>query len=261
MKGLKGKVGIVTGASRGIGKAIAKRLVAEGVKVAMVSRSSKMNDAFNEITRQHGQDIGFPFIANVGTIEDVQDMVKATTKRYGKVDILVNNAGVNKPGNTLLTTPEEDFDEVMKVNIKGVFLCSREIAREMVKRKCGNIINISSWVAKAGRPLMSVYSASKAAIMVLTQAMAIELAPYNIRVNSICPGSIDTEMHDAANQLIAEKRNVSLQEMCELELKLIPMARFGMPEEIAASAAFLASDEAQYITGQALSVDGGLEFR
>ena len=124
-----------------------------------------------------------------------------------------------------------------------------------------NIINISYWVAKAGRPLMSVYSASKAAVMVLTQAMTIELAPYNIRVNSICPGSIDTEMHDAANQLIAEKRDISFDEMCELELKLIPMTRFGKPDEVAASVAFIASDEAQYITGQALSVDGGLEFR
>lgn len=260
MKGLNGKIGIVTGAARGIGRAIAERLCLEGTKVAMVDINPRVVETYNDIKKQYSRDIGFPFVADIAEIQDVQNLVRETIGRYGRIDILVNNAAISKPASPLVTTSEEDFDEIMNINFKGMFLCSAQVAKEMTKKKSGNIINIGSICGKSGHPYYSVYCASKAAGLAFTQAVAIELAPYNIRVNNICPGYTDTELRDQTVQGEAQQRDVSVEEIYEAELRKIPLRRRGKPEEVAAGVAFLASDEAQYITGQAINITGGADI-
>ena len=259
MEDLKGKVAIVTGARRGIGRAIAERLCREGVSCALADINPQIVNTYREIGSTFTEEVGFPFVADVTKAQDVQNLVQETIKRYDRIDILVNNAGVNKPASPLVTTSEKYFDEVMGINFKSLFLCSREVARQMIQQKSGNIINIGSNWGKTGQALFSLYSASKAAGIAFTQAIAMELAPYHIRVNDICPAFIDTEMHDIAVKSEAEKRGISEQEVCEKELKGIVIGRYGTPEEIAAAVVFLVSDEAGYITGQAINISGGIE--
>jgi len=260
VKGLKGKVGIITGAAGDLGRALTRRFFSEDVKVVGVDINPKVIETFNKIKGEYDRSEGFALVVDITKIDDVQNMVRETMKQYGRVDILVNNAAINKPANALVTTSEKDFDELVDVNFKAIFLCTREVAKEMIKKKSGNIVNIGSYFGKTGHPFFSVYCASKGATVLFTQVVAIELAPHNIRVNEICPGDMDTEMHNKAIREEAEKRGMSFEEMYELDLKAIPMGRVAKTEEIAAGVAFIVSDEAQYITGQAININGGREF-
>ncbi len=260
MKGMKGKVAIITGAAGDLGRALTRRFFSEGMKVVGVDINSGVIKTLEKIKKEHQGSDGIALVGDITKVKDVQNMVSQTIERYEGVDILVNNAAINKPANAIITTSEEDFDELMNVNFKAIFLCTREVAKEMIKKKSGNIVNIGSYFGKTGHPFFSVYCASKGATVLFTQVVAIELAPYNIRVNEICPGDMDTEMHNKAIREEAEKRGMSFEEMYQLDLKDIPMGRVAKTEEIAAGVAFIVSDEAQYITGQAININGGREF-
>lgn len=243
---LEGKVALVTGASRGIGREIALELAREGCNVAVNYSGSeaKANEVVDEI-----KGLGREAIAvqcNVSDSDAVQAMVKETIGQFGSVDILVNNAGITKD-NLLMRMKEAEWDDVININLKGVFLCTKAVTRQMMKQRSGRIINISSIVGVSGNPGQANYVAAKSGVIGLTKTTAKELAPRGITVNAIAPGFISTDMTD---KLPEDVRN----EM----LKQIPLSRFGDPQDIAKVVTFVASDSASYMTGQTLHIDGGM---
>jgi len=245
---LSGKTAIVTGARRGIGRAIALALAREGANVVVSDINQddcqKVVDEIEKLGRR-----GLALKCDVGSSNDVEDMVKRIVAEFGKVDILVNNAGIiaYKP---FLELTDEEWDKTLNVNLKGQFLCARAAGRDMVKNKKGRIINIAS-ISSGGCgiafPLIAHYTASKGGVVALTEALALELTSQGINVNAICPGAIDTDMAKGA------KESGQLQQV----LARIPKGRLGQPEEIANLAVFLASEESDYISGAAIVIDGG----
>ena len=240
---LSQKVAIVTGATQGIGLACAQRLLAEGAKVMLVDIKPEGEQAAAEL----GDQARF-FAADVSQKADVDAMVAATLKEFGRIDILVNNAGVTCAAD-FLDVKEEDFDRVIRINLKSMFLCGQAAAREMVKQQSGCIINMSSVNAELAIPNQVPYVVSKGAINQLTKVMSLNLVNHGIRVNGIGPGTILTEL--------AKKAVMASPESRQTILSRTPMGRCGEPEEVAAIAAFLASDDASYMTGQTIYVDGG----
>jgi NAD(P)-dependent dehydrogenase (short-subunit alcohol dehydrogenase family) len=240
---LSQKVAIVTGATQGIGLACAQRLIAEGAKVMLVDIKPEGADAAAAL----GEQARF-FAADVSQKADVDALVAATMAAFGRIDILINNAGVTHAAN-FLDVCEEDFDRVMRINLKSMFLCGQAVAREMVKQQSGCIINMSSVNAELAIPNQVPYVVSKGAINQLTKVMSLNLVEHGIRVNGIGPGTILTELAKQAVMSSPESRHTILSRT--------PMGRCGEPEEVASIAAFLASDDASYMTGQTLYVDGG----
>jgi glucose 1-dehydrogenase len=240
---LAGKVAIVTGASQGIGLACVQRLVQEGARVMMAdvreegaATAAALGDAVRFVR------------ADVGLKTEVDAMLAATLAAFGQVDILVNNAGVTHAAG-FLELAEEDFDRVLRVNLKSMFLCSQAVAREMVKRGSGCIVNMSSVNAELTIPNQVPYVISKGGVNQLTRVASIALAEYGIRVNAVGPGTILTEL--------AKQAVLSSPEARRTILSRTPLRRCGEPEEIASIVAFLASDDASYMTGQTLYADGG----
>lgn len=248
MRGLSGKVAIVTGGARGIGRAVAARLVEEGMSVMIAD----VDDEGGEKTAAElGEAVRFTE-CDVAEKLDVRNLLAATLDAFGDVHVLVNNAGI-VGGAAFLELSEEDFDRVLAVNLKGAFLVSQAVAKHMVERvkaggPGGSIVNMSSVNAVFALPQQVPYSVSKGGLAQLTRAAALALAPHKIRVNAVGPGSIDTDMLAAVNKDAAAKKMV---------LSRTPMGRIGRPEEIAAVVAFLASDDASYVTGQTVYADGG----
>jgi NAD(P)-dependent dehydrogenase (short-subunit alcohol dehydrogenase family) len=237
------KVAIVTGASQGIGLACAQRLAREGARVMLADIRPEGADAASMI----GEQARF-FCADVSQKADVDALIAETLAQFSQIDILVNNAGVTHAAD-FLDLAEEDFDRVLRINLKSMFLCSQAAAREMVKRQSGCIINMSSVNAELTIPNQVPYVISKGGVNQLTRVAAIGLAQHGIRVNAIGPGTILTEL--------AKKAVLGSPEARHTILSRTPMGRCGEPEEIAAIAAFLASDDASYMTGQTLYADGG----
>jgi len=240
---LANKTAIVTGASQGIGLACAQRLVQEGARVMLVDIRPEGADAaaaLGDAARFHHADVSIK--------AEVDAMVAATLAAFGQVDILVNNAGVTHAAD-FLELEEEDFDRVLRINLKSMFLCSQAVARDMVKRQRGCIINMSSVNAELTIPNQVPYVVSKGGVNQLTRVSAISLAQHGIRVNAIGPGTILTELAKQAVLGSPEARHTILSRT--------PIGRCGEPEEVASIAAFLASDDASYITGQTLYADGG----
>ncbi|MRW91266.1 glucose 1-dehydrogenase [Duganella sp. FT80W] len=240
---LLNKVAVVTGATQGIGLACAQRMIAEGAKVMLVDIKPEGAEAAAEL----GEQARF-FAADVSQKADVDALVAATLAAFGRIDILINNAGVTHAAN-FLDVCEEDFDRVMRINLKSMFLCGQAVARVMVKQQSGCIINMSSVNAELAIPNQVPYVVSKGAINQLTKVMSLNLVEHGIRVNGIGPGTILTELAKKAVMASPESRNTILSRT--------PMGRCGEPEEVASIAAFLASDDASYMTGQTLYVDGG----
>ena len=240
------RVALVTGASRGIGRAIALRLAAEGCYVVINYNGSKekAEEVQQEILQAGGQ--AHIYQCNVADFQACGEMFKDTISKMGHLDILVNNAGITKDG-LLMGMSEEDFSKVVDTNLKGTFYCIRHAARTMIKQKKGRIINLSSIVGVSGNAGQANYAASKAGVIGLTKSAAKELASRGITVNAIAPGFICTDMTQVLSEQVKEK--IWAQ---------IPMGGFGDPQDVAAAAAFFASEEAGYITGQVLMVDGGM---
>ncbi|MCA0983362.1 3-oxoacyl-[acyl-carrier-protein] reductase [Halobacillus yeomjeoni] len=243
---LQDQVALVTGASRGIGRAIALELAAQGAKVAVnyAGSEDKAEAVVQEIRELGG--VAIKTQANVASEEDVKRMVKTVVDEFGRLDILVNNAGITKD-NLLMRMKEEEFDSVIDTNLKGVFLCTKGVTRQMMKQKYGRIINVASIVGVSGNPGQANYVAAKAGVIGLTKSNAKELAARNIQVNAVAPGYITTDMTDA---LTPEQR--------EKMLEMIPLNRLGEGQDVARVVRFLASEDSAYMTGQTLHVDGGM---
>jgi len=243
---LKGKSALVTGASRGIGRAIAIELANQGANVAVnYAGSEEKAQAVVEELEQLGVK-AFKVQADVANEADVKDMVKQVVDQFGSLDILVNNAGVTRD-NLLMRMKEEEFDQVINTNLKGVFVCTKGVTRQMMKQRAGKIINVASVVGVSGNPGQANYVAAKAGVIGLTKTTAKELASRNILVNAVAPGFISTDMTDELND--EQKAGI---------LEMIPLAKLGSPEDVAKVIRFLASDDANYITGQTIHIDGGL---
>jgi len=239
------KVAIITGSSRGIGRAIALHLASRGAIIVASARNlAALESLVAEIEGQGGKALAVP--SDVGISQDVEKLFASATDTFGRVDILVNNAGITRDG-LMMRMKDEDWDAVMNTNLKGAFFCSRAAAKIMSKQRSGRIINISSVVGEMGNAGQSNYCASKAGLIGLTKSNARELAKRNVTVNAIAPGFIVTDMTDALSDQLKE----GLQAQ-------IPLARLGEAEDIAHAVAFLAAEQAGYITGQVLGVNGGM---
>jgi 3-oxoacyl-[acyl-carrier protein] reductase len=243
---LQGKNALVTGASRGIGREIALELARQGANVAVNYAGSEASakEVVDEITGM-GR-VSFAVQANVADGTSVTEMVKQTVEQFETLDILVNNAGITRD-NLLMRMKEDEWDAVINTNLKGVFLCTKAVTRQMMKQRNGRIINISSIVGVTGNPGQANYVAAKSGVIGLTKTTAKELASRGITVNAIAPGFITTDMTDKLSEEIKGEM-----------LKQIPLARFGEPKDIANVVVFLASEDSRYMTGQTLHVDGGM---
>ena len=243
-----GKTAVVTGGSRGLGRAICLKLAKDGVNVVFCYAG---NETAAQETVSACQTPGGSVLAvrcDVSDADGVNALMDTAVKTFGRIDILVNNAGVTRD-NLLMRMKPEDFDAVIRANLKGTFLCMKAVARQMVKQRYGRIVNLSSVVGLRGNAGQVNYAASKAGVIGMTKSLAKELAGRNITVNTVAPGFIATDMTAA---LTDSARTAALTS--------IPMGRMGSPEDVAAAVAFLASDEAAYITGQVLAVDGGMSM-
>lgn len=245
---MKMKIALVTGGSRGIGKAIASKLSGAGYFVIInYARSEAEGLKVLEEIKEKGGD-GALYQCNIADYNAVGDMVTDITKTYGTIELLVNNAGITKD-QLMLRMSEEDFGDVIDVNLKGTFNCVKAVTRSMFKARRGNIINISSVIGLVGNIGQVNYSASKAGVIGMTKSLAREYAARNIRVNAVAPGFIETEMTEVLNDDV--KNNI---------LSKVPLNSLGSPEDVANVVEFLASDKAKYITGQVLAVDGGMNM-
>ena len=243
---LKGKCAVITGASRGIGKCIATKFAKEGANVVINYRNNE-EEALK--VKQELEDLGSQVLvvkADVSELEQAEKLIKEAKKEFGKVDILVNNAGITKD-NLIIRMKEEDFDSVIKTNLKGAFNCLKAVTPIMLKQKYGKIVNMASVVGVVGNPGQVNYCASKAGLIGMTKSLAKEIGSRNITVNAIAPGFIDTDM----TKILSDDQKKKI-------LSQIPLNKFGNVEDIANVALFLASENSNYITGQVIHVDGGM---
>lgn len=243
---LEGKIAVVTGASRGIGRAIAEKLASMGAMVVInYNGSAKKAEEVKAKIESNGQKAAV-MQCNVSDYAACEAFIGEIIKTYGRIDILVNNAGITKDG-LLMKMSEEDFGNVINVNLKGTFNCVRHVARQMIKQRAGRIINLSSVVGVTGNAGQVNYAASKAGVIGLTKSTAREVASRGITVNAVAPGFIETDMTEVLSDKVKEA-----------SVSQIPLGHFGKAEDVANTVAFLASDDAGYITGQVIHVDGGM---
>jgi NAD(P)-dependent dehydrogenase (short-subunit alcohol dehydrogenase family) len=243
---LKDRVAIVTGGSRGIGRAIATALAREGANITIASRDgSRAREACGALEALGVRALPVP--TDVGRVSDIEAMQQQALAAFGRIDILVNNAGLGA-GPPALELSEAEWDRILGVNLKGVFFCCQKVAEAMIPQKRGKIINLTSMLAEIGMRGMAHYCASKAGVKLVTQALAIDLAPHGIQVNAVGPGTVETDLNRAT---------LAKPEERQWRLDRIPMRRIGTPEDIAGAVVFLASDDSNYITGQTIYVDGG----
>ena len=242
---LEGKVSLVTGAAQGIGESISRKLAQEGSDIIIVDIDQEKAEETAQQIRKLGRQ-AYAYRIDVSDYRQVEDLVNREIEKWGGVDVLVNNAGITRD-NLLLRMKEEDWDLVIKINLKGSFNLCKVVSRFMMKKRAGNIVNIASIIGLIGNVGQSNYAASKAGLIGLTKSLAKELAPRNIRVNAVAPGFIQTAMTEKLPEEVRAEM-----------LKLIPLQRIGQVEEVANLVVFLASEDSSYITGQVINVDGGM---
>ncbi len=254
---LTNQVALVTGAAQGIGKASACALAEAGAHVIVADIDLAKAEATAE-TIMAGQRRAMAVQADVGNLDDIDSMVREALAKFGQIDILLNNAGVTRRADIMDIT-EADWDRIHRVNAKGVFFCLQRVAREMIPRRSGRIINIASIAGKGYVGASNVaYAASKGAVIGMTKLAALQLGKHNINVNAICPGVTRTALSDANLAVAAQQQGVTLEEMERRRASVIPLQRANDPEDIAAMVVFLASAGARNITGQSFNIDGGL---
>jgi acetoin reductase-like protein len=255
---LSGKSAIVTGAGRGIGKATALRFAREGADVLVPD----LDPATSEQTARAIQALGrkgIPMQMDLTRLADIRRMVDTAMREFGKIDILVNNAGITQVRDPMKLT-EEEWNRTMSINAKAAFFCLQAVAREMIPRRSGVILNAASISGRAGKPMLVDYCASKFAVIGITQGMALALAKHGIRVNAVAPGIVDTEMWVQIDREWSALEGKPAGEMKRIRVGAIPLGRIETPEDVASLYTFLASDEASYITGQTYNVCGGLQL-
>ncbi|MFH1928531.1 MAG: SDR family NAD(P)-dependent oxidoreductase [Chloroflexota bacterium] len=252
---LIGQVSIVTGAGRGIGRGIAEALAEVGARVAVADTDASAAQATAEALRAGGHD-ALDLAVDVSNRPAVKQMVEAVLRRWGQIDILVNNAAVSDSTPALELT-DEAWHRMIAVNLTGVFLCSQIVGRHMVSRGYGRIVNISSIASQFGAPGSTAYAATKAGVLGLTRVMAVEWGLYDVTVNAVCPGNIDTEFLRDALAWRAASRGLSVDQVIQTIVAKTPAGRLGMPADVAAMVLFLALPEAGFVTGQVINVCGG----
>jgi NAD(P)-dependent dehydrogenase (short-subunit alcohol dehydrogenase family) len=251
---LENKVAIVTGAGRGMGHAMSVRFANEGAQVTVAEiHEDSAKETFDKIGRR-----GIMVITDMASVAAINAMVEKTLAAFGRIDILVNNAGVTKSLG-IFDVSEADWDWMYSINARGLFFCMQRVAREMAKQKSGKIINIASIAGKGFRGTSNIaYAGTKGAVIAMTRIAASQLARYNINVNAICPGATRTHLYETIQQELIAKRGITAEDAQRRLDAMIPLGRSNAPEEIANMACFLASSEADNITGQSFNVDGGL---
>jgi NAD(P)-dependent dehydrogenase (short-subunit alcohol dehydrogenase family) len=258
---LKDRVAIITGGGRGIGQGVALRFAREGAKLALVDLEASHLDETAKLLDESGT--GVEHIDLRGDVSDssnVQRFFDATIEKYGRLDILVNNAGIGNPPIGIIDMPEEAWDRTINVNLKSVFLCSKLAAKQFIKQGGGGrIISVASQAGKTGYPMLTPYCASKAGIILFTQAFAKEMGAHKINVNCVCPGTIDTPLLRGAGVGL-KVTDEQFMEGIKRALPTIPLGRVGYPADVAKLITFLASDDADYMTGQAINISGGQEM-
>jgi len=257
---VKGKVAIVTGAARGIGKGIAETLASEGVHVIMADKLELVKESFAEVKSANPDNKGYAVVMDVSDEMAVKAMVENCVAKLGKVDIMANNAGMHLDTGNVWETEESQLDKILAVNFKGEFFGCKYAALQMIQQKSGSIINTGSFFGKVGHAGSATYGASKGAVHTMTQALALELAPYNVNVNALCPGLAASEMHWAFVEADSKARGITFDEMKELELNEIPLHRYGYGKDMAGAIMWLSTPSGSYVTGQLINVNGGLDF-
>lgn len=258
---LKDRVAIITGGGRGIGQGVALRFAREGAKLALVDiEQAHLDETARELDEKAPDTEYVTHRADVSSSADVQRFFDATVERFGRLDILVNNAGIGNPPVPIVQMPEEAWDRTLAVNLKSVFLCSKAAAIQFIKQGGGGrIISVASQAGKTGYPMLTPYCASKAGIVLFTQAFAKEVGQHKINVNCVCPGTIDTPLLRGAGMGL-QTTDELFKQLIGRVLPTIPLGRIGYPEDVAKVITFLASDEADYMTGQAINISGGQEM-
>ncbi|MCC3703399.1 SDR family oxidoreductase [Rouxiella badensis] len=256
-----GKTVVITGACRGIGAGIAERFARDGANLVMVSNAERVFETAETLRQQYGVDI-LPLQIDVTNEQQVQQLYQQALEKFGTVDVSIQNAGVITI-DRFDRMPKQDFERVLAVNTTGVWLCCREAAKIMVKQRAGSLINTSSGQGRQGFIYTPHYAASKMGVIGITQSLALELAPYNITVNAFCPGIIESEMWDYNDRvwgeiLSSDEKRYAKGELMAEWVQGIPLKRAGQPQDVAGLVAFLASDDARYLTGQTINIDGGL---
>lgn len=257
---VKGKVAIVTGAARGLGKGIAATLAQEGVDVVMADMLEQVHESCREVIQANPGNRGYAVQLDVSDEQAVKNMVDSTVKKLGKLDILVNNAGMHMDTGNVWETKTEQLERILSVNFKGYFYGCKYAAPYLIKQKSGSIINTGSFFGKVGHAGSGAYGASKGAVHTMTQALALELAPYNVNVNALCPGLAASEMHWGFMETEAKARGITFDDLKEEELSTIPLHRYGTGADMAGAIMWLASESGSYVTGQLININGGLDF-
>jgi len=257
---VKGKVAVVTGAARGIGKGISETLAEEGVQVVMLDQMDLVLESCKEIMAKNAGNKGYAVVLDVADEKAMRAAIEGAISKLGSLDIMVNNAGMHMHTGNVWETEESQIDRIMAVNFKGQFWGCKYAAKQMIKQKSGTIVNIGSFFGKVGHGGSATYGASKAAVHTLTQAIALELAPYNVNVNALCPGLAASEMHWSFVEKDAKERGITVEQMKELELQQIPLHRYGYGRDMAGAIMWLATPSGEYVTGQLINVNGGLDF-
>lgn len=255
-----GKVAIVTGAARGIGRGCAETFAAEGIHVVIADLLPIVHDTWNEIKEQYPDNQGYSVQLDVSDEMAVKALVEGVVAKFGRLDIMYNNAGMHAGAYEVADTNMADVDRVLAVNFKGIFHGCKYAAIQMRKQKFGTIVNTGSFFGKVGHAGSATYGASKGAVHTMTQAMALEMAPYNVTVNALCPGLAATDMHWGFMKEEAATRGITFEELQEEELRTVPLHRYGYGKDSAGAIMWLASESGSYVTGQLININGGLNF-
>jgi NAD(P)-dependent dehydrogenase (short-subunit alcohol dehydrogenase family) len=259
-RNVAGKTAIVTGSSRGLGEGIATTLASEGVHVVLADLRPEVEETAARIAAAHPDVQVLSRVVDVSDEDAVAGLVGFAVERLGRLDIMANNAGIHVPPTNVWDTDMKDVDRLLAVNFKGIFHGCKWAAKQMIEQKSGAIVNTGSFFGKVGHAGSAAYGAAKAGVHTLTSSLALELAPYKVTVNALCPGLAATEMHWSFVESDAAARGITVDEMKAEELAEIPLGRYGYGSDMAGAIMWLASESGSYVTGQSINVNGGLDF-